>query len=298
MKPDGLIAFPVTPMSADGVVDTAALRRLVRRALDAGVDAVAPLGSTGSYAYLGREQRLRALDAAVAEVDGAAPVLAGVGALRTDEAIACARDAKAAGAAVGLLAAVSYIPPTDDEVVAHFTAVAQESGLPICLYDNPAATHVTMGPELLARLGRIPGVVALKTAAPAATQVADRLSALQGALPETVSIGFSVDVNATEGLIAGGEAWYSVLAGTWAAPCVAIRRAVAAGDAEEARAIHARLQPLWDLFIRHTSLRVVYAIADRLSLAPGDPPRPLLPLAAKARREVDSVVDGLIVSWR
>ena len=132
-----LCAFPITPASPDGIVDLVAVRRLVAPLVAAKVDSIGLLGSTGSYPYLARAERRRALDAALDEAGGATPILVGVGALRTDEAVRLARDARAAGAAAGLLAPVSYTPLTDDEVFEHFATVARESRLPLCIYDNP-----------------------------------------------------------------------------------------------------------------------------------------------------------------
>jgi len=139
----GLAAFPITPTDADGRVDVAGLRRLVRRLVDAKVDSIGLLGSTGTYVYLSRSERRGAIEAALDEAAGAVPVMAGVGALRTDEAVALAKDAKAAGAGAGLLAPVSYTPLFDEEVFVHFQTVAGESGLPLCVYNNPGVTHFT-----------------------------------------------------------------------------------------------------------------------------------------------------------
>jgi len=145
----GLAAFPITPASADGQVDVAALRGLVRRLVRAKVDSIGLLGSTGTYAYLSRTERRRAIEAALEEAGGQVPVMAGVGALRTDEAVALARDAKAAGAGAGLLAPVSYTPLLDEEVFVHFQTVAWESCLPICIYNNPGVSHFTFSAELI-----------------------------------------------------------------------------------------------------------------------------------------------------
>ncbi len=71
----GLIAFPITPMDADGRVDCMALRRLVRRIVEAEADGIGVLGSTGSYPYLTRDERRRAIEATIAEADGRTPVL-------------------------------------------------------------------------------------------------------------------------------------------------------------------------------------------------------------------------------
>lgn len=293
MTPRGLVAFPITPMSPEGRVDTAALRGLLRRLLEAQVEAVGVLGSTGSYPYLARDERRRALDAAAAELDGRATLMAGVGALRTDEAIQHARDAKAAGARIGLLAPMSYTPLTEPEVFAHFEAVAGEGELPLCIYDNPASTHFAISDGLLQRLSAIAGVVALKAPAPAAPDAVARVDALRDMTAAGFSVGFSVDGNAPEALIAGGDAWYSVLAGLFPAPAMAISRAVAASDHDEARRLHRALEPMWALFRTHSSLRVIYAAANVLGLCRHAPPRPILPLPPAAQAEVAEVVSRL-----
>ena len=274
----GLAAYPITPADADGVVDTLTLRRLVRRLVDAGVDSIGLLGSTGTYAYLTRGERLRAIEAAVDEAAGRTPVMAGIGALRTDAALALTKDAKAAGAGAGLLAPVSYTPLTDEEVFAHYQTVAGESGLPICIYNNPSTTHFTFSPALVQRLAAVPGIVAVKNPAPAAADVAAHLADLRGRVPTGFSLGYSVDAASAEAMIAGGDVWHSVLAGLCPEAPLAICRAARAGEAAEARRVNTRLKPIWDLFTRHGGLRVVYAAATLMGLSSAQPPRPILPL--------------------
>jgi 4-hydroxy-tetrahydrodipicolinate synthase len=123
--------------------------------------------------------------------------------------------------------------------------------------------------------------------------VAGHLDALRRAVPADFRLGFSGDWNAAEALLAGGEAWYSVAAGLFPEPCLAILRAAQAGDAARMRALDARMQPLWDLFREFTSLRVIYAAAEHLGLCRTDPPRPILPLPEPVRHRVAEVVDRL-----
>jgi 4-hydroxy-tetrahydrodipicolinate synthase len=282
----GLSAFPITPSDAAGRVDAAALRDLLAPLLAARVDSIGLLGSTGTYAYLAREERRRAVEAAVEMTGGRFPILVGVGALRTDEAVRLAQDAKAAGASAGLLAPVSYTPLTDDEVFEHFATVAPESGLPLCIYDNPSTTHFKVSPALVGRLSRIPGVVGLKTSAPDAPQVPAHLAELRSVAPAGFQIGYSADWNVVEGLLAGADAWYSVVAGLFPDICMAMVRAARSGDAVQARSLNAQLQPLWDVFKAHSSLRVMYAVAKLRGLTRADPPRPLLPLPKAAQEKV------------
>ena len=288
----GLSAFPITPMDADGRVDAGLLCGLLTRLVDAGVSSIGLLGSTGSYPYLSRAERRRAIEIAVGHV-GSIPILAGIGALRTDETIALARDAHAAGASGGLLAPVSYTPLTDDEVFQHFASVTDATEMPLCIYNNPGTTHFSFSAELIGRISRLPHVAAVKNPAPPAEALAAHLQALQAQVPDTFSLGYSVDLHATEALLAGGEAWYSVLGGLFPEPCMRIVRAVDSGDAAEARRLNAELQQLWDLFAKYTSLRVVYAAAKVLGLSSTAPPRPILPLAGDVEARVAQTLDQL-----
>ncbi|WP_158808349.1 dihydrodipicolinate synthase family protein [Beijerinckia sp. L45] len=271
----GLAAFPITPTDASGRVDADALQLLLKRLTDAGVASIGLLGSTGLYPFFSRAERRRAIEIAVAAAGGTA-LLVGIGALRTDDAVLLGQDAKAAGASAALLAPVSYTPLTADEVFVHFETVAQNIDLPVCIYNNPGTTHFTFTPDLIARLSRVPGIIAVKNPAPPA-DVAAHLQDLRARTPDGFSLGYSVDWNAIEAMLAGGDAWYSVLGGLFPAPCLAILAAVKAGDAAEARRLNARLQPLWDLFTEYSSLRVMFAAANALGIG-AEPPRPLLPL--------------------
>ncbi|WFU29523.1 dihydrodipicolinate synthase family protein [Bradyrhizobium brasilense] len=282
----GLSAFPITPSNRDGQVDVGALRALLDPLIAAKVDSVGLLGSTGSYPYFSRDERRRAVQAATALADGNTPILVGIGALRTDDAVRLAQDARDAGATAGLLAAVSYTPLTDDEVFEHFQTVARESGLPICIYDNPGTTHFQFTPALIGRLSRVEGIVAVKSPALDASTVAGHLRELRAVVPDGVALGYSADWNCTEALLAGGDTWYSVVAGIFPKVCVDIVRAATSGDAARARELNARLQPIWDLFRTYSSLRVVYALANLRGVCTAEPPRPILPLPADAQRRV------------
>ncbi len=287
----GLSAFPITP-SDGGRINTGALQTLVGRLVAAGVDSIGLLGSTGSYPYFDLGERRRAIDAALACTAGRVPVLVGVGALRTDEAVALAADAKQAGASAGLLAPVSYLPLLDDEVFEHFRAVVA-TGLPLCIYNNPGTTHFTFSPALIGRLSALPGVMAVKNPAPAASEVGAAIAAVRAVVPAAFSVGYSVDLHAGAALLAGADAWYSVLGGTYPATCLRLTRAAQAGNAAEVARIDALLQPVWALFRAHTSFRVVHLAAAVSGIAGAQPVRPVLPLSDQVAREVTRVLEGL-----
>jgi 4-hydroxy-tetrahydrodipicolinate synthase len=289
----GLSAFPITPSDQHGTVDAVAVRALVARLVAAGVDSIGLLGSTGSYPYLSRTERRRTIEAAMDEAGGKTPILAGIGALRTDDTVRLAQDAKAAGATAGLLAPVSYTPLNDEEVFEHFATVSKATDLPLCIYNNPGTTHFTFSAALIGRLSHLPHVHAVKNPAPSAEAVVAHLHDLRARVPDDFSLGYSVDANAAEALIAGGKAWYSVAGGLFPTPCLAIMRAVQHGDTNEARCLNAELQPLWDLFAEYSGLRVMYAAANLLGICRAEPPRPILPLPDAAQQRIARTLESV-----
>lgn len=172
----GLSAFPITPSDATGQVDTDALSGLIRQLQTANVASISLLGSTGTYAYLNRHERLRAVTAAAGAIAGATPLIMGVGALRTSEAVSLAADAQSGGTNALLLAPVSYTPLTQDEVFEHFRTVAAATDLPICIYNNPGTTHFNFGLPLLRQLADIPNIAAVKMPLPANTSIRKELA--------------------------------------------------------------------------------------------------------------------------
>ncbi|MBB3656753.1 4-hydroxy-tetrahydrodipicolinate synthase [Rhizobium sp. BK650] len=289
----GLSAFPITPADASGVVDTGALAAVLARIQTAGADSIGLLGSTGAYAFLSRRERRRAVETAMSAVGGKIPVIVGVGALRTDEAQALAKDARELGADGLLLAPVSYTPLTDDEVYEHFAAVADAAQLPLCIYNNPGTTKFTFSVELIARLAKLGTVKAVKMPLPASGDFATEIASLRSVTPDGFSVGYSGDWGAAAALTAGADGWYSVVAGLLPAEALRLTRAAQAGDTKEAKRIDDAFVPLWVLFKEFGSFRVMYTIADLLGLGRFAPPRPVLGLPEAARGRVREALEKL-----
>jgi 4-hydroxy-tetrahydrodipicolinate synthase len=287
----GLSAFPLTPLSREAV-DEAAFVRLVGRLREAGVDSIGALGSTGNSMYLSREERARVAALAV-EAAGEVPVIVGIGAMRTRDVIAAAEDAQAAGAAGVLLAPVGYQRLSPDEVFGLFAEVSATLDVPLVIYDNPGTTHFAFTSELYARIAQLPHVASVKIpgvpAEPGAAST--HLAELRATLPPGFTIGVSGDASAATGLLAGCDAWYSVIGGILPELAVELTSAARAGDSERAHALSDRLAPLWALFAAHGSLRVAAAIAHLLGLTEAQNlPAPVRGLDAAA---VDQVGDAL-----
>ncbi len=291
----GLSAFPITPADASGHVDVIALTRLLERIRLAGADSIGLLGSTGGYAFLSRGERRRTVQAAMTSVGGKIPVIVGVGALRTDEAQALARDAKAAGADGLLLAPISYTPLMEEEVYQHFVAVAEAGDLPLCIYNNPGTTKFTFSHALITRLAKVANITAVKMPLPSASDFKGEMALLRQETPKDFSIGYSGDWGAAAGLLAGCDCWYSVVAGLLPVEALALTRAAQAGDTAETERLDQKFQPLWSLFKEFGSFRVMYAIAEALDLCRTDPPRPILPLSVAEKPRVRNALDHILM---
>ena len=289
----GLLAFPITPADPAGRVDDEELTVLLDRLRDAGVDAVGLLGSTGTYAYLERSERQRAIIAASRCLGGKVPIVVGTGDLRTDHAVRLAQDAEEAGADGLLLAPVSYTPLTEEEVFQHFKAVAHATELPVCIYNNPGTTHFTFSIPLIERLSSVRRIVALKNPAPPLPEVSREIETLRSTLPEGFSIGFSGDWNAAGALLSGADAWHSVVAGLLPTPALELARAAQAGESAKVEDLDGRLQPLWALFKELSSLRVIFAASEILGLCSRRPPRPILPLSGADYDRVAHALNAL-----
>ncbi|MBR8742372.1 dihydrodipicolinate synthase family protein [Nocardiopsis sp. MG754419] len=291
----GLSAFPLTPLTAEGEVDEPAFVGLIDRLVAAGVDSLSPLGSTGSYAYLHREERARVARTAVAHAGGV-PVMVGIGSPRTRDVLAHAEDAQEAGVSAVLLSPVSYQPLTPEDVFGLYEEVTRVLSVPLVVYDNPGTTRFTFTDELYGAVAELPGVVSIKIPGvpvdPA--EARERVARLRGLLPGHVTLGVSGDPFGATGLNAGCDVWYSVLGGTLPEAALAIVDAARAGDAAGAVTASERLRPLWDLFTAHGSLRVIAVVAEHLGLVRGPSlPSPLRGLTGKERARVVSVVDAL-----
>ncbi|WP_454743505.1 dihydrodipicolinate synthase family protein [Cupriavidus necator] len=288
----GLSAFPLTPVG-DGGVDEKAFAKLMERLVSAKVDSIGVLGSTGSYAYLRREERARVAKLAVEHANGI-PVMIGIGAISTRDVLELAKDAQKCGASAVLLAPVSYQKLTADEVYGLYESVCKTLSIPLCVYDNPGTTHFEFSDDLHARIAQLPNVKSIKIPGvpPALADARSRVDRLREKIPSDVSIGVSGDAFAATGLNAGCDAWYSVIGGLLPDTCLAISRAAQAGNADEATQLSARLEPLWALFRQHGSLRVVSAIAEELGLVSAQN----LPLPVRGLNDENRVLVRRIVS--
>lgn len=290
----GLSAFPLTPVNETGINEKAFVT-LIQQLVAAGVDSIGALGSTGNYAYLNREERLRVLRLAVHSAEGI-PVMTSISAIRTSEVLRLAEDAQRAGASAVLLAPISYQTLTNDEVFLLYEQVTNSLSIPLCVYDNPSTSHFHFSDELHGRIAELPNVSSIKIpGVPSDPEAAKtRIRKLRTTIPPHVTIGVSGDSFAVTGLNAGCEAWYSVLGGLFPNVCLKMTRLAQAGFADEAKRLSALLEPIWTLFHQYGSLRVISAAAEISGLISSPSlPLPLQPLNQSAREHLEFILKDI-----
>lgn len=228
----------VTPMTRSGAVDEAAVAAVAEHLLAHGHDGIVVNGTTGEAPTLSADESIRVVQIVAETVGGRAAVIAGVGSNDTAHSIEMARRALGAGATGALVVTPYYNRPTQPGLLAHFTAVADATDLPVLLYDIPSRTGTPIHTETLLRLAEHPRIAGVKDAKCdlwAATKVmaATDLQYYCGADEVNFSLLClgAVGVVSVVGHVAGDE-------------YAAMVKAVDAGDLATARAIHERLVPV------------------------------------------------------
>jgi 4-hydroxy-tetrahydrodipicolinate synthase len=242
----GAFTALVTPFTADGRLDEAALRRLVRWQVLAGIDGLVPVGTTGEAPTLTPAERERVIAITVETVAERSsrprvPVVAGTGTNDTVATIAATRRAAELGADAALVVAPYYNRPDGRMLEAHFRAVADDGGLPIVVYNVPSRTGTNVPADTFLRLAEHPRVVAIKEASGNLEQIA-RICRER---PRDVAVLAGDDAWTLPILALGGDGVVSVASNEIPGELVAMCDAARASDWDGARRIHERWLPLF-----------------------------------------------------
>jgi 4-hydroxy-tetrahydrodipicolinate synthase len=266
----------ITPFTAAGDVDAAAVKRLARRQIEGGVHFLVPCGTTGEAPTLTEDERRRVVELVVEEASDRVPVLAGAGGYDTKEVVHAAQQMHQAGAQ-GLLSVTPYYnKPTPEGLFQHFKAVADATPLPIVLYNVPGRTGCNIDPATLARLAAIPTIVGVKEASGNITQMAEACRAV----PSDFLVLSGDDAITLPLMAIGGRGIISVASNEIPSEMSQMVEAAERGDYLAARRIHTRILPLLlGNFIESNPGPVKFAMAamglcEEVYRLPMVPPRP------------------------
>ncbi len=288
----GSIPALVTPFR-DGLIDEAAFRRLVDWQIAEGSSALVPCGTTGESATLSYEEHYRVIELCIEQAAGRVPVIAGCGSNDTATAVRHMAFAKDAGADAALVVAPYYNRPNQDGIFAHYAHLADNSDLPIVVYNVPARTVTDIQPETMARLAAIPSIVGIKDASGNLARVgAHRLGCGTDFCQLSGNDDMALAFNG-----AGGVGCISVTANVAPRLCADFQKACQDGDFARARILNDQLHPLHgSLFADASPGPTKYAMTRLVDWMVADVRLPMTPPSHAACKIVDAGLEaaGLI----
>ncbi|SDC92995.1 4-hydroxy-tetrahydrodipicolinate synthase [Geodermatophilus telluris] len=286
----GVLSALLTPFDGDGRVDEATLRRVVDRNIDGGVHGVVACGSTGEFTALSGAERRLVVETVVDQAAGRVPVVAQTGAQTTAEAIELSRHAEQAGASVVMVVAPYYEPLTIDETKRYLRTVAESVGIPVMLYNLPAATGVNMPPALIGELAR--EVDNIRYVKDTTADIAQAGQLIHNHA-DVVSTFVGWDSLLLAALAEGAAGVMAGTANVIAAQLVSIHAAMSQGDLHRARDEWTQLYPLIDAIMAAPFSAAVKTALGATGFAIGDPRPPVLPLDGEVAATISRLASAL-----
>ena len=249
----------VTPFRSDGTLDEPALRMLVKRQIDAGIDFLVPCGTTGESPTLTNGEHLRVVEITLEVAKGRVPVLAGAGGYNTAEVVAMAREIAAMGASGILSVTPYYNKPTQEGLYQHFKTIAEAVSIPVILYSVQGRTGVNIEPATVKRLAAVENIVGIKEASGNMGQMGTILNCV----PEDFIVLSGDDALALPLIALGGRGAISVASNEIPAEMTRLVHLALNGDYEGAREIHRRFHSLMEInFVESNPIPVKAAMAE------------------------------------
>src|SRR5258708_6592516 len=224
----------VTPFQRDLSLDETALRRLVRRQIDAGIDFLVPCGTTGENPTLTRDEHLRVVEITLSESNRRTPVLAGAGGYNTTEVIDLAKSLESMRVDGILSVTPYYNKPTQEGLYQHYKAIAGAISIPVVVYSVQGRTGVNVEPATLKRLAQIENIVGVKEASGNISQIGSILCQVL----ERFAVFSGDDALALPVIALGGQGVISVAANQIPAEMTLLIHACLQGDFVRAREMH------------------------------------------------------------
>jgi 4-hydroxy-tetrahydrodipicolinate synthase len=275
----------------EGKLDVCSFEKLVETQLAARIDGIVPAGTTGESPTLSYREHAEVIRLAVQFARGKCQVIAGTGSNCTREAIELTQEAERLGASGVLLVAPYYNKPTQEGLVAHYSAIAKATGLPIVLYSIPGRCGIEIAVETVVRLVEMcPNICCIKEAGGSV----ERVSALRQALGEEITILSGDDSLTLPFMSVGARGVISVASNLIPDAVREMVSAALGNDFAKAAQLHEKYYPLFkDLFIETNPVPVKYALARSGVFRTDEVRLPLVPLAAASRSRLDQSLSKL-----
>jgi 4-hydroxy-tetrahydrodipicolinate synthase len=281
----GVFPYLASPVDTSGRILTDVLGQLASDLIKAGVHGLTPLGSTGEFAYLSREQRAAVVGATIAAAAKRVPVVAGVASTSTADAVAQARHYQSLGAD-GILAILeAYFPLQDAQVESYFRAIADAVDIPVVIYTNPNFQRSDLTLDVIARLAEHPRIQAIKDA----STNTGRLLSIMNRAPGINVFSASAHIPAAVMLI-GGVGWMAGPACIVPRQSVRLYELCRAGQWPQALKLQRTLWRINEAFARFNLAACIKAGLQIQGYPVGDPVPPQAALSSEQRKAVEAIL--------
>lgn len=284
----GSLVALVTPFTTAGAVDHDKIRELVEWHIESGTNGLVPCGTTGESPTLSHDEHDAIIETVVKAVNNRIPVLAGCGSNSTTETIRLIKNAESVGADGALVITPYYNKPPQAGLIAHFSAVAASSELPIVLYNVPSRTGVNIEPDTVAELAKISNIVAIKEASGSLNQASQILTKCKiDLLSGDDSINFPL-------MAIGGCGIISVLGNVVPSIMAELTHAAQKGDMAVSEQLHHKLVPLCNVMFIETNPIPVKTAMAMMGKIEGLFRLPLVPMSPANRDKLAEVMKNFI----
>ncbi len=280
----------VTPFTADGSVDEAALRSLVAWQIESGIDFLVPCGTTGEASTLTEAEWLRVVAVVIEAAGARVPVFAGCTHNATAVAVERVKQLCALPGLTGVLTANPfYNRPGQEGQYQHFRAIAEATELPVLLYNIPGRTAANLEPATVARLARIPNIIGVKESSGSVMQITEVLASV----PAEFAVLAGDDGMALPVLALGGVGLVSVASNAFPRQVAALVHAAEAGQWDEARALNLRFFRIMQAHFAETSPAPIKAVLRLLGRGEERLRLPMVPVSEGLRARLAGLVEEL-----
>jgi len=282
----GIITAMVTPMHADESINYEALRAQTRRQLAGGVHGLFALGTNGEVYVLDEAEKLKTAQTVIDETAGKVPVLVGTGCISTRETAALSKKAQALGADALSVVCPYFAAASQEDLYAHYAAVAEAVDIPILLYNIPPRTGVNLEAETVARLAQIPNIIGVKDSSGNFDQILKYIAKT----PEDFTVLAGTDSLVLWTLLAGGRGGICGVANVFPEILSSIYDLWAAGDLEGAQKAQESIRPFRECFKFGSSISVIKLAGKIMGLDMGPVRRPFSMAGGEAEAYVEKVL--------
>lgn len=287
-KPKGIIPAVVTPLTNEGKFNEKAIRKLLNYLIEGGVHGLFVVGTTGEFYGLTPEEKREIFWITMDETKGRVPVYAGTNGITTRETLMLTQLAEECRVDAVSVLTPMFVSPSQDQLIKHYRTIAENTSLPIVLYNNPPKTSVSLAPATVAKLAEVPNIVGIKDSSGDMTMTAEYIRLTQHM--DDFSVLMGRDTLIYGALCYGAAGSIASCANVAPRLCVDIYEKFIAGDLKGSLKAQYTLAPLRIAFTLGTFPAVIKESLSLLGIEAGPCMEPVGQLTVDERAKLRQVL--------